>query len=384
MKYVDTYNCFFNWDIYLNRKIIYNFFGGYMGLSMNEKIGQRFMFGINGENIDCVIKLIKEFSIGGVVLYKKNYQSYNDMIDVIHRILDANKNNKVPLFIAIDQEGGRVNRMPSDVHVLKNIYDMSKRDYGLVINNAKVTGKMLNNMGINMNLAPVMDINDDSRSKVLLQRCFYGDGDNVSKLGIAYMNELKDNKVIPVVKHFPGHGASKFDSHITVPYVFNYQNVLNKHMLPFDDAIKAGASVVMVGHLVVRKLTGGLPASISDLFIKKYLRGKMGFDGLVMTDELNMLRRNILYKFVYLKKALISDSDMLLIKINNYHDGCKIINKYKKIILNNHEYADKLDNNVRRITLLKKKYKLDDKLEIGKIKIEEINEEIDKINKLVY
>jgi len=115
----------------LKTKYIYNEFGDNVDikkLSLEEKIGQRFMFGVNSYNIDIIIELIKNYSIGGVILYKKNYNSYSEMLSVVKRLKDANKNNKIPLFISIDQEGGRVNRFPSEFVNLKNVYDVSKKD----------------------------------------------------------------------------------------------------------------------------------------------------------------------------------------------------------------------------------------------------------------
>ena len=353
-----------------------------MNLSIDEKIGQRFMFGVNDENIDCIIELIKNSYIGGVVLYKKNYNNYRKLLDVVRKLKEANRDNKIPLFIAIDQEGGKVNRMPSDVHVLKNIYDISKENADLVKDSANVIGRMLYNTGINMNLAPVMDIYNNSKSKVLFKRCFYGDSDNVSRLGICYMNKLSDNKVIPVIKHFPGHGASKIDSHLMIPYIFNYNDVIKEHMIPFKNAIFEGTDVVMLGHLIVRKITGGLPASISDGFIKKYLRDEFKFDGLIMTDELNMLKNNALYRGIYLKKALMSLNDVLLIKIKNIQEGNKIINRYKEILLNNIECSKELDNSVKRIVSLKEKYKISDEIKFGNMELDEINKEIDRINEM--
>lgn len=354
-----------------------------MNLSIDEKIGQRFIFGINDSNIEAVLTLIKKCYIGGVVLYKKNYNSYQELLDVVNRLRDANKNNKIPLFIAIDQEGGRVNRMPPEVHNLKNIYDLSLINDELVTYCARIIGKMLYNVGINMNLAPVMDIYNNSKSKVLDKRCFYGDMDNVSKLGISYMNELMDNKIIPVIKHFPGHGASRFDSHLMIPYIFNYKDVLDKHIIPFKNAISNSCEVIMMGHLVIRKLTKGLPTSISSDFINKYLRHELNFDGVVMSDEINMLKRNIFYRGIYLKKALTSLNDILLIKIKNLDEGFKIINKYKEILLYDKKCSNELDSSVKRIVNLKEKYKLDDNREYNKINIKTINSEIDKINDLL-
>ena len=261
-------------------------------LSINEKIGQRFIFGINDKNINSIIELIKNYSIGGVVLYKKNYNSYKEMIDVINRLKDANKNNSVPLFITIDQEGGIVNRLPKEIHNLKNIYEVSKHDYDLVDDYASIIGNILHDSGINMNLAPVLDIYNNSKSKVLDKRCFYGNGNDVYKCGLRYTKGLENNKVIPVIKHFPGHGVSKMDSHLILPMVFNYHKILDKHIKPFEKLIKDDVPVIMIGHIIIRKLTNLLPASISNNFILKYLRNKYNYNGLIMTDEINMLKKH--------------------------------------------------------------------------------------------
>ena len=128
-------------------------------LSLEEKVGQMFMFGVNDRNTDGIIELIKKYKIGGVILYKRNYSDYNDMLNLIKRLREANKDNKVPLLIAIDEEGGRVNRMPKEFNNLKSIYRFSKLNNQNVIKEyASVISKELSGSGINMNFAPVVDI----------------------------------------------------------------------------------------------------------------------------------------------------------------------------------------------------------------------------------
>ncbi len=210
-------------NIYNKNKIIYNGFGDNMDfnkLSLDEKIGQKFMFGVTSSNIDVIIKLIKEYHIGGVILYKKNYSNYDEMLEVIKKLKKANKGNKIPLFISIDQEGGRVNRMPFEIDKVVNVYDMSKKDMKLIEQNGKVTGELLSSLGINMNFAPVLDIYEDNGSKILFNRCFYGNEEDVYKCGKLYIKGLNKNNVISVMKHFPGHGVSMLDSHFFTPYVF--------------------------------------------------------------------------------------------------------------------------------------------------------------------
>ena len=355
-------------------------------LSLKEKIGQKFIFGVNSDNMEIIIKLIKEYYIGGVILYKKNYSDINSMMDVIKRLKDANKDNKIPLFISIDQEGGRVNRMPQGFHNLKNIYEMSMKDCELIDRNADITGRMLNAMGINMNFAPVLDIYD-GKSKVLYNRCFYGDYENIYNCGLKYIKGLCNKGVISVVKHFPGHGATNVDSHFLTPYVYDYKKVLEKHIIPFDMILDSNnndfyADCVMVNHIVINKLTDLLPASISKKFINKYLRIRNKFNGLVITDEMNMLSRNIIYKFNYLKKMFECDADIYLFKIKKENEAVRVINKYNKFINNNDDYMKILDDSVKRIIDIKNKYNISDRIDNDGFIIDDINKEIDEINKL--
>lgn len=350
-------------------------------LSLKEKIGQKFMFGVNSHNMDSIIKLIEEYHIGGVILYKKNYSNYDEMLSVIKRLKEANKVNKIPLFIAIDQEGGRVNRMPSEFKNITNVYDMSMKDKKLLYENGNITGMMLSEMGINMNFAPVLDICDDNSSKVLYKRCFYGNIDDVSECCLNYVNGFNKNKIISVVKHFPGHGASKLDSHFITPFVFDNRKVLNKHIKPFENIINNGIDAIMVNHLVIRGLTNGVPASISYNFINEYLRKRNCFDGLVITDEMNMLSRNILYRFNYMKKAITSASDIILVKIKD-NDNFKIIKECIRYVENNSEFLKLIDNSVERIVRIKNKYNVIDDTSYDGCNVGEINKRISKLNDL--
>ena len=344
-------------------------------LSLDEKIGQRFIMGINGTNINDMVELVKNAYIGGVVLYKKNYKTYDDMIMVINKLKEANKTNKLPLFIAIDQEGGRVNRIPKEIHNLDNIYDVSKRDINLVSDYADILARILKESGINMNFAPVLDIYNGSKSNALYKRCFYGNSDSVTIGASKYVGEMSKT-VIPVIKHYPGHGLTKKDTHFMVPYIYNYKE-FNEHVKPFNELIKDDVDAIMVGHLVVRGLSSLLPASISSKFLDGYLRSY--YDGLIITDEINMLRRNPIYYFIYKSKALKADSDILLVKIKDATEGYKLIEMYKKILTTD-LYCEKLDKSVERIVKVKRKYKLNDNLIKTGVDIDKINKEIDRIN----
>lgn len=351
-------------------------------LSLQEKVGQRFMFGINSYNIDVIINLIKKYYIGGVILYKKNYKSYDEMLSVIKRIKEANKNNRIPLFIAIDQEGGRVNRMPLEFENIKNVYDMSIKDKKLLYDNGNITREMLMQTGINMNFAPVLDIYENNQSKVLYKRCFYGGIDDINEACNNYLEGIGNNCIVSVMKHFPGHGVSSMDSHFIIPCVNNYDKVLDKHIKPFEYAINKGIDALMVSHLVIKGMTDGLPASISSNFIKEYIRKRNNFNGLVITDDISMLSRNIFYRFNYMKRVFVSGSDIVLVKIRDSFDT-KIIDEYFKFLSNHQEYVSLLDENVDRIITIKRKYNVNDDVSYTGCNISKINEKINKLNSLV-
>lgn len=347
-------------------------------LSLEEKIGQMCMVGINSNNVDVLYDLVRNYKIGGVILYKKNYSSYDEMLEVIKKLKIANSDNKIPLFISIDQEGGRVNRMPNDFKNLTNIYELSKLgDINLIKRSADITSRMLVDSGINMCFGPVLDIYCESTSNVLFNRCFSSYVSVVSRYGSVYMKQMQDNNLISVVKHFPGHGVSSKDSHLMIPYIKDIDSVLEKHILPFENAIINGCDAIMVGHLVLKGLTNGLPASISKKFINEYLRKKYCYEGLVITDDIRMNAVNLIYKFISFDRAFSSGSDIILFKYTN--DDEKVIRNIVDKVRNGKIEIDSINNSVDRIIKIKRKYRItDDYSRIG-CDVSRINREIDGV-----
>lgn len=350
-------------------------------LTIEEKIGQMLMFGTNSSNIEPICNLIKNYKIGGVILYKKNYSSYTEMLEVIKKLKDANKDNKLPLFIAIDQEGGVVNRLPNDIERIKNIYDVSsKNDIDLIKKHADIISNILYNSGINMNFSPVLDIYNNSNSSVLSKRCFGDEIERVSLYGTIYMNEIKKNGIISVVKHFPGHGITKLDSHYFLPYVFNYKKVLNREIIPFENAINEECDAIMVSHLIIRKLSGLLPCSISKKFITKYLRERYNYNGLVITDDLRMKLVDLIYGKISLKKAFLSGSDVILLKYKENDE--KIFNMLYKYA-NSKNVIDNINECVLRIINIKERYKISNSVYFDNLEFDNINYDIKKFNDII-
>ena len=209
------------------------------------------------------------------------------------------------------------------------------------------------------------------------ERCMSEHMDTIER----YMEEMQKNNVISIIKHFPGHGITKKDSHILLPYTFNYKEVLNKHILPFKEAIDNGCDGIMISHIVIRKLTQGLPSSLSKKLIKEYLREKLHYDNLVITDDIRMKPVDLLYKSVSLKKAFTSGADIILFKYRK--EDYKVINKVIKMVKTGKIKEEDIDKSVTRILRIKEKYNISDKKKINGCNIEELNKQIEELNSIL-
>ena len=353
-------------------------------LSIEEKIGQMIITGIEGNSITKrTEKLILKYKIGGVILYRKNFKTYGEMVNLIKELKKLNKQNKIPLLISIDQEGGRVNRMPKDFLNLPaaNFIAEKMGDEG-VREAASIMGYILNKVGFNMNFSPVLDLKR-YETKAIGDRSFGTDLEKVSKYGLIQINEFKSKNIISVIKHFPGHGATKDDSHFTLPKIkIDMEKLENEDMIPFKNAIENGADAVLVGHLKIKGFKEKYPCSLSRKFITKYLRKNYHYRGLVISDDLKM---NAIKYFYGTSRAIVKSfkagNDISIIRFNENDENraiLKIIDLAKNEKLNKY----KIDMSVKRILKIKEKYGISDNIDYNAdIDFEEINKRIAEIRK---
>lgn len=352
-------------------------------LTLREKIGQKLIIKVSGKEISKETReMIEKYKVGGVILYRKNYDTYDEMLKIINELKKINKESgNIPLFISIDQEGGRVNRMP---HELRNIKSAGKlistQNIELVKEAGAVTAKMLRKSGFNMNYAPVLDIQRFQNNHAIGDRCYGKNAEEVSKYGLQVMQKLSKEGVIPVIKHFPGHGSTTQDSHFFLPVIGKSINELEKDdMLPFEIAIGQGADVLMVGHLVIKDVDSKNPASLSSKMINAYIRGKYQYKGVIMTDDLKMRAISLRYGYVRAAvKACKAKNDIIMIG-TPYNTVIRVIKKIEKNVMNNKIDINDIDKSVERIIKLKEKYNVNDEPAKG-CDIEEINKRIEKIN----
>lgn len=351
-------------------------------LSIKEKIGQMVMIGMDTNYITERIKnMIQNYKIGGVILYRKNFSTYQDMLNLIKNLKELNKENKIPLFIAIDQEGGRVNRMPKEIKNLPSANQVAK--YGgerLVLKSANIIGKLLHESGYNLNFAPVLDINKYEKQKAIGDRSYSDDKKKVAKYGVATMKELQKNDIISVIKHFPGHGATKQDSHYFLPIINeSMKKIESEDMYPFEQAIENGADALLVGHLLIRGVTGIYPASLSRKFITKYIRRKYRYNGLIITDDLKMRAIKLFYgPDLAVKRAFEAGNDIIVFRFAEEEEK-RVLNKIEDLVVQGKIRENRIDKSVRRIIEMKEKYNISDSKEFYGVDIENINKEIEEI-----
>ena len=353
-------------------------------LSIEEKVGQLFMVGLEEKTNEDIANLIQENKIGGVVLYRKNYHTYEEMLAYVNNIKELNSKNSIPIFISIDQEGGRVNRMPQEILNLKSATKLANtKNVEIVKESGKIIGEMLNKTGISIDYAPVLDIRKFKEKHAIGDRCYGENKEDVSKYGIEVMKEMQNQGVIPVIKHFPGHGLTKKDSHFRIPKITEKVEILEKEdMIPFEKAIKENAEAIMVGHLIIKNVDKKYPASLSKKVIQKYLIEKYNYKGLIITDDLKMMAIQLHYN---MKKAVVkaieAGNDIIMIGLP-YKKVNKIIKFIVKEVKNGRIKEERINESVEKIIEIKEKYKISDQ-KVNGFSITEINEKIKNLNEKV-
>jgi beta-N-acetylhexosaminidase len=262
----------------------------------------------------------------------------------------------------VDQEGGRVSRMPDDFTKLptnKAIGKINKAEFSYKL--GEILGKELKSVGFNMDYAPVLDINSNPNNPVIGDRSFGAKAELVSKLGVQTMLGIQSQKVASVVKHFPGHGDTSVDSHLDLPVVQTSLSRLRKfEWVPFRNAIKQQADAVMVAHILLPKIDPDHPASFSKTIITNYLRKELQFNGVVMTDDMTM--GGIVNHFK-LKDAAVqavnAGCDVIMVA-HEYDKALEVITSLKASVEAGTLSMQKIDQSVYRILQLKQKYALKD------------------------
>ncbi|WP_276356393.1 beta-N-acetylhexosaminidase [Cohnella caldifontis] len=256
---------------------------------LKEKIGQLFMCGFEGTEADeGILRLIRDYGLGGVIYFRRNLRNAEQVAALSARL---QKEARVPLFISIDQEGGMVVRLEEGVTVMPGAMAQGAAgDETLTREAARLAAGELRQAGINMNFAPCLDVNNNPRNPVIGVRSYGEDPHLVGRLGTAAMEGYREGGVLPVLKHFPGHGDTAADSHYELPVVPHAPDRLEQvELVPFRQAIRQGAGAIMTAHVVFPAFEPeGVPATLSGRILTGLLRERLGFEGVIVTDCLEM------------------------------------------------------------------------------------------------
>ena len=247
------------------------------------------MVGFDGIDLNADLKfLIRHVKAGGIILFAGNLKTPDQIKDLCFAAQDyAASCGQPPLFIAIDQEGGQVARLkPPFTQFPGNPHMQSIAD---AVHFAEVTAAEMNQVGLNMNMAPVVDVAPQEIKSIMARRAFGSEPDWVSQLGVAIIEHLQQNNIMAVAKHFPGIGRTTLDSHLDLPVLKDDLAAIEQFdLIPFKACIQHAVAGVMLSHIFYPKLDDRWPASLSKLIADHLLRRQLGYDGLVMTDDLDM------------------------------------------------------------------------------------------------
>ncbi|URN92458.1 MAG: glycoside hydrolase family 3 protein [Candidatus Pristimantibacillus lignocellulolyticus] len=262
-------------------------------MTLREKIGQMIVTGFPSTEISQEMQeVIEHYKVGNVILFSHNIENKFQLGELVSELQQSfTKHTTIPGFITIDQEGGRVTRMPKDAtNVAGAMAIASSGRPENAYSAGRITARELKALGINFNLAPVMDINNNPLNPVINVRSYGDSVENVQNYGIAMMKGLIDGGVMSSLKHFPGHGDTNVDSHIGLPTIDKSLAELEQlELLPFVSAIEQGAHAIMSAHILFPQIEkSGLPGTMSYTIITEILKEKLGFKGLVVSDCLEM------------------------------------------------------------------------------------------------
>ena len=264
-------------------------------MSLAEQIGQLLVVGFYGITIPQTLRdLIEHHHVGNIILFSRNIQDTRQTLRLTRDLqtIAQDSGQRYPLLIMLDQENGLVRRLGPDATIFPG--NMALGAIGseqITYDIAQATGQELRALGINMNLAPVVDVNNNPANPVIGVRSFGENPQQVARLGSAAMKGYRAAGVISTLKHFPGHGDTSVDSHRALPILpHTLERLEHVELVPFVRCIAEGAECVMIGHLYLPQLMSRevLPATVSPEIVQGLLRHRLGFDGVVISDCMEM------------------------------------------------------------------------------------------------
>ena len=330
-------------------------------MTLRQKIGQRVAVGFSGTAVnDELRRLVREYKAGNVILFSDNLKNADQAKELCKEIKELIRaETGCAAFIAIDQEGGSVVRLPDDmVNVPGAMALAASGNAENVSEAAMITAAELGRIGVNLNLAPVLDINCARDNPAIGNRSFSPQAEEAARYAVAAVRAYEEAGLMCCGKHFPGHGDTNIDSHLDLPVVdCGMEELEKRELVPFKAAINAGIPAIMTTHILFPRIeTEKLPATMSARILKGLLREKMGFEGLILSDGMEMKAIETYYGVSQgCVLALTAGVDMVFVchGSSNIEASLKEINAaFEKGLFD----AGEFDASVKRILRYKERY----------------------------
>lgn len=273
-------------------------------MTLEEKVGQ--MFIVNLESLDNtkgsyyehrevtkkMKETLKEYPVGGAILFSRNIETRNQTVKLNQ---DLQANSRIPLWISVDEEGGDIARIANNPNMKTTQFPSMEvvgatEDADYCFEMGKTIGSEIKELGFNLDFAPVADVRTNENNTEIGNRSFGSDAELVAQLSTSVVKGLQKAGVSATLKHFPGHGDAEGDTHkSSVNIGSDISRLRDVDFVPFQSGIKAGADFMMISHISISRVAGNtLPASLSSLVMKDIVRQELGFEGIVITDAMDM------------------------------------------------------------------------------------------------
>jgi beta-N-acetylhexosaminidase len=342
-------------------------------VSLEVKIGQMLIVGFRGLYVNeksSIVRDIKRFHLGGVILFdydmvlkswKRNIRSPSQVKKLVEKLQKA---SQIPLFIAIDQEGGKIQRLKKKFGFPRTVsaqYLGWRNDLALTYQKAAGIAKTLADVGINFNFAPVVDLNTNPNNPVIgkLKRSFSADPEIVTQHALEFIRAHHDYNVLCALKHFPGHGSSTRDSHLGMVDVTDTWEEIE--LEPYSEIINAGmADAIMIAHVFNRRYDQNYPATLSKRIVGDVLRSSLRYDGVLVSDDIQMKAITSHYRFEHaIQATLEAGIDIIVIGNNLKHEkniAARTVAVIKQLIREGKISEKRIDESYRRIQKLKSRF----------------------------
>ncbi len=329
-------------------------------MTLEQRVGQLFIFGFMGTSSEHSLDdLISKLHPGGILVFSRNIHTVKQTAELLFRAqVNSVASSQVPLLIAVDQEGGDVIRIKTLPQLPSALGLAEAGDKSLIHDAGLQTALVLKALGFNMDLAPVLDVADPQKDSFIGTRAFGKNPQIVTEMGLEFADGLRDGGVLPTAKHFPGHGGVKGDSHLVTPEKnIELDTLLTTDLVPYTELTRrGGANAIMVAHIAFPKIDSSMaPATYSKTLISDVLREQLGFQGIVMTDDIEMGGAGSGSALDHAKRAINAGVDLVMMAWNRKLQY-KVVRGVVAAVQKGEISDDRINESVLRILKIKRKF----------------------------